>query len=99
LDGFCHHFELQLEQKKFVIFLDQNLDYCKNLMEKEINIGEVFEQDECIDTAGISKGHGTEGVITRLPRKTHTGLKKVNPVFFSLCIFSPKPQEIVFKLH
>jgi len=45
-------------------------------MEKEINIGEVFEQDECIDTAGISKGHGTEGVITRLPRKTHRGLKK-----------------------
>jgi len=80
----------QLRQKKAHIMeiqinggtVDQKLNYCKNLMEKEINIGEVFEQDECIDTIGVSKGHGTEGVITRwgitrLPRKTHRGLRKV----------------------
>lgn len=35
-----------------------------------------------IDTIGVTKGHGTEGVIkrfgvTRMPRKTHRGLRKV----------------------
>jgi large subunit ribosomal protein L3e len=50
--------------------------------EKEISVGEVFSMDECIDTIAITKGHGTTGVIkrfrvTRLPRKTHRGLRKV----------------------
>lgn len=39
-------------------------------------------QNEMIDVIGVSKGHGFEGVVTRwgvtrLPRKTHRGLRKV----------------------
>ena len=41
----------------------------------------VFTQNEMLDVIGITKGHGFEGVVTRwgvtrLPRKTHRGLRK-----------------------
>lgn len=56
--------------------------FAKNLFEKPVAIGSVFEQNEMIDTISISKGKGYEGVVTRwgvtkLPRKTHKGLRKV----------------------
>jgi large subunit ribosomal protein L3e len=52
------------------------------LFEKPIPLSSVFEENEMIDTIGISKGKGFEGVTTRwgttrLPRKTHKGLRKV----------------------
>ena len=52
-------------------------------------------KDECIDVLGASKGHGTEGVITRwgvtrLPRKTHRGLRKV------ACIGAWHPARVSF---
>ena len=42
----------------------------------------VFAQNEMIDAIAITRGRGTEGVVTRwgvsrLPRKTHRGLRKV----------------------
>merc|ERR1712020_770867 len=50
--------------------------------EKEIGIREVFDTNDMVDTIAVTKGRGTEGVITRwgitrLPRKTHRGLRKV----------------------
>jgi large subunit ribosomal protein L3e len=50
--------------------------------EKEITVKEVFSDNEMIDVIGITKGHGFEGVTarwgtTKLPRKTHKGLRKV----------------------
>jgi len=50
--------------------------------EKEITVGEIFKENEMIDTIGVTRGKGTEGVIkrfgvSRLPRKTHRGLRKV----------------------
>jgi len=50
--------------------------------EKEVPIGEVFSEYETIDVIGMTKGHGFEGVTkrwgtTKLPRKTHKGLRKV----------------------
>jgi large subunit ribosomal protein L3e len=41
-----------------------------------VSIDSVFKSNEMIDTIAITKGHGTEGVVTRwgvtrLPRKTH----------------------------
>ena len=50
--------------------------------EKEISVGEVFEDNEMIDTIGVTRGKGTAGVVkrfgvNRLPRKTHRGLRKV----------------------
>jgi len=56
--------------------------WAKNHFEKEISVGEVFSMNEMVDTIAITKGHGTTGVIkrfgvTRLPRKSHRGLRKV----------------------
>ena len=58
------------------------VDFAKNLFEREIKVDSVFSQDEMIDCIGVTKGHGFEGVVTRwgvtrLPRKTHRGLRKV----------------------
>jgi large subunit ribosomal protein L3e len=62
--------------------IGQKVDYCTALFERTVPIGDVFAQDEMIDTIGATKGHGYEGVVTRwgvtrLPRKTHRGLRKV----------------------
>merc|ERR1719313_2059360 len=56
--------------------------FAKDLLEKEVKIDSVFEQNEMIDAIAITKGKGYEGVVTRwgvtkLPRKTHKGLRKV----------------------
>ena len=58
------------------------VDFAYSLLEKAVSVNTVFNQNEMIDTIAITKGHGTEGVITRwgvsrLPRKTHRGLRKV----------------------
>merc|ERR1711937_381790 len=53
-----------------------------HVMEKQVNVGQVFAVDELIDVIGITKGKGYKGVTSRwhtkkLPRKTHKGLRKV----------------------
>jgi len=58
------------------------IDFAKSLLEKSVNVDSVFSQNEMLDTIGITKGKGFEGVTTRwgttrLPRKTHKGLRKV----------------------
>ena len=58
------------------------VDFAYGLLEKPVSVSSVFGQSEMIDTIAITKGHGTEGVVTRwgvsrLPRKTHRGLRKV----------------------
>ena len=50
--------------------------------EKEVTVKEVFSENEGVDVIGITKGHGFGGVTrrwgtTKLPRKTHKGLRKV----------------------
>lgn len=59
------------------------VDFAYNLFEQKVSIDQVFNANEMIDTIAITKGRGTEGVVTRwgvtrLPRKTHRGLRKVN---------------------
>lgn len=60
----------------------QKVDWAYGKFEQEVAVGEVFAENEVIDTIGVTKGKGTQGVIkrfgvTRLPRKTHRGLRKV----------------------
>ena len=55
------------------------VDYGRALFEQEVTVDSVFSMNEQIDVLGVSKGHGTEGVVTRwgvtrLPRKTHLSL-------------------------
>ena len=63
--------------------------------EKDILVSEVVSQDELIDIIGVTKGHGYEGVTKRwgtskLPRKTHRGLRKV------ACIGAWHPARVSF---
>ena len=58
------------------------MDFAYALFEKEVPVDTIFSQNEMIDTIAITRGRGTEGVVTRwgvtrLPRKTHRGLRKV----------------------
>lgn len=58
------------------------VDFAVSLFEKPVNVRQVFKDNEMLDTIGVTKGKGFEGVTTRwgttrLPRKTHRGLRKV----------------------
>merc|ERR1711906_97499 len=73
------------------------VDFAKSLFEKEVTVDSVFAKDELVDVLGVTKGHGYEGVttrwgVTRLPRKTHRGLRKV------ACIGSWHPARVKFSV-
>jgi large subunit ribosomal protein L3e len=58
------------------------VNFAQKLFEKAVPVDQVFEANEMLDTIAITRGHGMAGVIqrwgvTRLPRKTHRGLRKV----------------------
>lgn len=61
---------------------EQKVEFAKSKFEQEVSVGEVFSQNEMVDTIGVTRGHGTTGVIkrfgvTKLPRKTRRGNRKV----------------------
>lgn len=73
----------------------QKVDYAYSFFEKQVPIDAVFQKDEMIDIIGVTKGKGYEGVVTRwgvtrLPRKTHRGLRKV------ACIGAWHPARVSF---
>lgn len=95
--------KVKLRQKKAHIMevqvnggsVAEKVDFAKSLFEKQVPVSAVFAQDELIDVLGVTKGHGVEGVITRwgvtrLPRKTHRGLRKV------ACIGAWHPARVAF---
>jgi large subunit ribosomal protein L3e len=58
------------------------VDFVVSHFEKPIPVSGVFAENEQIDVAGVTKGKGFKGVVSRwgvkkLPRKTHKGLRKV----------------------
>jgi len=73
------------------------VDFCTKLFEQQVPIKDVFNQNEMIDVIGTTKGHGNEGVtarwgVSRLPRKTHRGLRKV------ACIGAWHPARVQFQV-
>lgn len=97
--------ELNLRQKKAHVMEIQinggdvaaKVDFATSLLEQQIPIDNVFNKDEMIDCIGVTKGKGFEGVTTRwgtsrLPRKTHRGLRKV------ACIGSWHPARMSFSV-
>eukprot|EP00976_Prorocentrum_cordatum_P111174 1195323-Prorocentrum_minimum.AAC.9 len=71
------------------------VDFTTKLFEKQVPVDAVFSKDEMIDIIGCTRGRGYEGVIsrwgvTRLPRKTHRGLRKV------ACIGSWHPARVSY---
>jgi len=62
--------------------IEKKVDWAFGKLEQEVSVGEVFANNECIDTVGVTHGKGTQGPVkrfgvTRLNRKTHRGLRKV----------------------
>jgi len=73
------------------------IDFAKNLFEKQVPIDALFSENEMLDVIGVTKGHGYEGVTTRwgcsrLPRKTHRGLRKV------ACIGAWHPAKVQYSV-
>ncbi|KAJ9670938.1 hypothetical protein PVL29_027092 [Vitis rotundifolia] len=73
----------------------QKVDYAYKFFEKQVPVDAIFQKDEMIDIIGVTKGKGYEGVVTRwgvtrLPRKTHRGLRKV------ACIGAWHPARVSF---
>ena len=73
----------------------QKVDYAYNLFENYVPVDAIFQKDEMIDIIGVTKGKGYEGVVTRwgvtrLPRKTNRGLRKV------ACIGAWHPARVSF---
>lgn len=62
--------------------MEDKVEWAYKLFEQQVDVDTVVRQNDMIDTIAITKGRGTEGVVTRwgvtrLPRKTHRGLRKV----------------------
>ncbi|PNH01788.1 60S ribosomal protein L3-1, partial [Tetrabaena socialis] len=60
----------------------QKVDFAYSMFKKQVSVDAVFQPNEMIDTIAITQGFGVQGVVqrwgvTRLPRKTHRGLRKV----------------------
>merc|ERR1712000_716972 len=75
--------------------VEDKVNFAVGLLEKSVPVSRVFAQDEMIDVIGVTKGKGFEGVTTRwgtsrLPRKTHKGLRKV------ACIGAWHPSRVKF---
>jgi large subunit ribosomal protein L3e len=69
------------------------VDFARGLFEQEIEVSTVFTEGEVVDICSATRGHGYSGVVarwgvTRLPRKTHRGLRKV------ACIGSWHPARV-----
>jgi len=69
--------------------------FARGLLEKTVNFSDIFSMNEVVDIMGASRGGGYEGVTTRwgttrLPRKTHRGLRKV------ACIGSWHPSRLPY---
>lgn len=73
------------------------VDFALERFEKEIKIDEVFSKNEMIDTIGVTKGKGFQGVVKRwgttiLPRKTNKGCRKV------ACIGAWHPARVMYSV-
>lgn len=77
--------------------VSEKVDFALGLLEKDITADSVFSKDELIDTIGVTKGGGFEGVTTRWgttrqPRKTRKGIRKV------ACIGAWHPANVEFSV-
>lgn len=95
--------ETGLKQKKADILeiqinggsFEEKVRFSEKMLGEEVSISDIFSQDELIDVIGITKGKGFAGVITRwgvtkLPRKTHRGSRKV------ACVGSWHPSRVAY---
>jgi ribosomal protein L3 len=81
--------------------VEDKVDFAYGLFEKPVPVDAVFQANEMIDAIAITKGRGTEGVVTRwgvsrLPRKTHRGLRKArNCMYLEFTSPPTKPARVL----
>jgi len=90
----AHLAEIQINGGKDVF---EKVKFGFELFEKEVPVTGVFSKNDMIDCIGVTKGKGFAGVVsrwgvTRLPRKTHRGLRKV------ACIGAWGPHKVAFSV-
>ena len=89
----AHVMEIQVNGGKIA----DKVDFGFKLFEQQVPVKSIFSCNEMIDCMSVTKGHGYKGVVsrwhvTRLPRKTHRGLRKVG------CVGSWHPARIGFSV-
>jgi large subunit ribosomal protein L3e len=89
----AHIMEIQLNGGTIA----DKIKFARDHLEKQVDINQVFAQDEMLDTISVTKGRGFKGVTSRwhtrkLPRKTHKGLRKV------ACIGAWHPSRVSFSV-
>lgn len=62
--------------------IKEKFEFVKNVLGKEINMGDVFNDNMFVDVTGVTKGKGFQGVIKRWgttiqPRKTDKGRRHI----------------------
>lgn len=87
----AHLLEIQLNGGSVA----DKVDWAYSHFEKEVEVPQLFEQDENVDVIAVTRGKGFEGVTARwgtrkLPRKTNKGLRKV------ACIGAWHPARVMF---
>jgi large subunit ribosomal protein L3e len=90
----AHLAEIQVNGGKNI---QDKVDFAYKLFEQQFPVSTVFSKNDMIDVIGVTKGKGFAGVIsrwgvTRLPRKTHRGLRKV------ACIGAWGPHKVSFSV-
>jgi len=90
----AHLAEIQINGGKTIA---DKVAFGYDLFEKSFPVSTVFTKNDMIDVIGVTKGKGFAGVIsrwgvTRLPRKTHRGLRKV------ACIGAWGPHKVSFSV-
>eukprot|EP01059_Diplonema_ambulator_P031876 TRINITY_DN59_c0_g1_i1.p2 TRINITY_DN59_c0_g1~~TRINITY_DN59_c0_g1_i1.p2 ORF type:complete len:412 (+),score=140.99 TRINITY_DN59_c0_g1_i1:3829-5064(+) len=71
------------------------MKFAQGLLEQQVSVDQVFKTSERLDAIAVTKGHGVEGVthrwgVSRLPRKSHRGLRKV------ACIGAWHPSRVAY---
>jgi len=89
----AHIMEIQLNGGSVA----DKLKFARDHLEKQVSINQIFAQDEMIDAIAVTKGRGFKGVTSRwhtsrLPRKTHKGLRKV------ACIGAWHPSRVSYSV-
>jgi len=74
----AHVMEIQLNGGSVA----DKVDWGYKKFEQEVKVSEIFSDSECIDTIGVTRGKGTQGVIKRfrvrrLQRCSHRGVRKI----------------------
>lgn len=87
--------EIKLKKKPEIVEIniggkkEEQLEYAKNILGKNINIEDVFSEGEFLDIKGVTKGKGFSGVIKRFGVKIQRPKAKTRRIVGSIGPWNP----------